>query len=311
MVGAYVVTTYTVFRYVPRLRVRGRVPATVIGREPSDRCPGIDEAPGAIAQGALAQRCYPTTRGRTAVSAPEPSAYPAPSLLLVIDPTARRTDGESVRIARDVLAAGAEVKVCLPETPEEYADAVRRAGRRRVVVVGDEAALIRAVGTLYRGRLLGVGGGPGSERPGDEGSGGPGLRGEGLGGQGSGSQGSLGEGAGGGGSRGAGSRGGGTRGEGSPGTGTRGEDSPGADSRGEGSPGAGTRGEGLRGGGLPAEGSGDGEWEASGSQARGSQGDRPRPQGPGAGGLRAGGFRGADLPGEGLPGEGLPGEGAG
>ncbi|MET8555843.1 diacylglycerol kinase [Streptomyces sp. NPDC004959] len=91
--------------------------------------------------------------------APEPSAYASPSLLLVIDPTARRTDGESVRIARDVLNAGAEVKVCLPETTEEYADAVRRAGRRPVVVVGDETALVRAVGVLYRGRLLGKGGG--------------------------------------------------------------------------------------------------------------------------------------------------------
>ena len=42
-------------------------------------------------------------------------------LLVVIDPVARRTDGESVRIARDVLSAGATTKVCLPDGPEEFA----------------------------------------------------------------------------------------------------------------------------------------------------------------------------------------------
>ncbi|MFD9880164.1 diacylglycerol kinase [Streptomyces alboflavus] len=75
-------------------------------------------------------------------------------LLVVIDPVARRTDGESVRIAKDVLGAGAGVRVCLPESPEEFKKALVRRGTRRPVVVGDDAALLRAVGVLHRERAL-------------------------------------------------------------------------------------------------------------------------------------------------------------
>lgn len=75
-------------------------------------------------------------------------------LLVVIDPVARRTDGESVRIAKDVLGAGAGVRVCLPESPEEFTKALVRRGARRPVVVGDDAALLRAVGVLHRERAL-------------------------------------------------------------------------------------------------------------------------------------------------------------
>ncbi|MEV4439879.1 diacylglycerol kinase [Streptomyces sp. NPDC049577] len=71
-------------------------------------------------------------------------------LLVVVDPVARRVDGESVRIARDVLCAGAVVKICLPDGPEETARAVCRRGRRRVVVVGDDRALLRVVRLLHR-----------------------------------------------------------------------------------------------------------------------------------------------------------------
>ncbi|MFD7923288.1 hypothetical protein ACFV3R_29200 [Streptomyces sp. NPDC059740] len=77
------------------------------------------------------------------------------SLLVVIDPVARRTDGESVRIARDVLSAGAATKICLPDDGEEFARALSRRGRRRPVVIGDDRALLRAVGQLYRERELG------------------------------------------------------------------------------------------------------------------------------------------------------------
>lgn len=74
---------------------------------------------------------------------------------MVIDPVARRTDGESVRIARDVLCAGAPgVKVCLPDGPEETERALARRGSRRVVVVGDDRALLRAVRLLHREREL-------------------------------------------------------------------------------------------------------------------------------------------------------------
>ncbi|MFE0509949.1 diacylglycerol kinase [Streptomyces sp. NPDC058964] len=75
-------------------------------------------------------------------------------LLVVIDPVARRTDGESVRIAKDVLSAGAATKVCLPEGPEEFARALARRGSRRPVVVGDDRALVRAVSLLHRQREL-------------------------------------------------------------------------------------------------------------------------------------------------------------
>ncbi|MDX6364509.1 diacylglycerol kinase family protein [Streptomyces sp. NPDC058274] len=75
-------------------------------------------------------------------------------LLVVIDPVARRTDGESVRIAKDVLSAGAATKVCLPDGPEEFARALLRRGARRPVVVGDDRALLRAVSLLHRRREL-------------------------------------------------------------------------------------------------------------------------------------------------------------
>ncbi|MFL4905864.1 diacylglycerol kinase family protein [Streptomyces sp. MMS24-I2-30] len=75
-------------------------------------------------------------------------------LLVIIDPVARRTDGESVRIAKDVLSAGATAKLCLPDGPEEFARALARRGSRRPVVVGDDRALVRAVSLLHRQREL-------------------------------------------------------------------------------------------------------------------------------------------------------------
>ena len=75
-------------------------------------------------------------------------------LLVVIDPAARRTDGESVRIAKDVLSAGAHTKVCLPEDATEFARVLQRRGSRRPVVIGDDHALIRAVSLLHRQREL-------------------------------------------------------------------------------------------------------------------------------------------------------------
>ncbi|MDT0464984.1 diacylglycerol kinase family protein [Streptomyces gibsoniae] len=77
-------------------------------------------------------------------------------LLVVIDPVARHSDGESVRIAKDVLSARAATKVCLPDGPEEFARALDRRGSRRPVVVGDDRALLRAVTLLHRRRELGT-----------------------------------------------------------------------------------------------------------------------------------------------------------
>ncbi|NBM18689.1 diacylglycerol kinase [Streptomyces sp. GC420] len=73
---------------------------------------------------------------------------------MVIDPVARRADGESARIAKDVLCAGAAAKVCYPESPEEYARALALRGRRRPVVVGDDRSLMRVVALLHREREL-------------------------------------------------------------------------------------------------------------------------------------------------------------
>ncbi|MBW8797777.1 MAG: diacylglycerol kinase [Streptomyces sp.] len=75
-------------------------------------------------------------------------------LLVIIDPAARETDGESVRIAKDVLSAGAVAKVCMPEGPEEFGRVLARRGSRRPVVVGDDGALVRAVTFLHRRREL-------------------------------------------------------------------------------------------------------------------------------------------------------------
>ncbi|MFE7571267.1 diacylglycerol kinase [Streptomyces sp. NPDC057539] len=91
------------------------------------------------------------------MSAAEPAENGARQLLVVIDPFARRTDGESVRIAKDVLSAGAGVKLCLPDGPEEFARALARRGSRRPVVVGDDRALLRTVALLHRERELASG----------------------------------------------------------------------------------------------------------------------------------------------------------
>ncbi|MFE2290991.1 diacylglycerol kinase [Streptomyces sp. NPDC059452] len=88
------------------------------------------------------------------MSAAEPPGDGGDQLLVVIDPAARRTDGESVRIAKDVLSAGSRAKICLPDTPEEFARALSRRGSRRPVVVGDDHALLRAVAQLHREREL-------------------------------------------------------------------------------------------------------------------------------------------------------------
>jgi hypothetical protein len=76
-------------------------------------------------------------------------------LLVVIDPAARATDGESVRIAKDVLCAGApSVKVVFAESAEEVEHALAHRGRRHPVLLGDDAALLRTVRVLHRDRTL-------------------------------------------------------------------------------------------------------------------------------------------------------------
>jgi len=72
-------------------------------------------------------------------------------MLVVVDPLARSADGESVRIARDVLRAGAQsLKICFPESAAEWERMLAHRGRRRPVVVGGDAALLRTVRFLHR-----------------------------------------------------------------------------------------------------------------------------------------------------------------
>ncbi|MFD0277789.1 diacylglycerol kinase [Kitasatospora sp. NPDC127111] len=77
-------------------------------------------------------------------------------LLLLLDPAARQTDGESVRIAKDVLCGGADVKVAYPESPSELDRVLSHRGRRRPVVIGSDLALQRVLQALYRQRELGA-----------------------------------------------------------------------------------------------------------------------------------------------------------
>jgi Diacylglycerol kinase catalytic domain len=85
------------------------------------------------------------------VSAQPPSGDP---LLLVIDPAARASDGESVRVAKDVLCARASVKLTFPQTTQELRHVLAHRGRRRPVVVGDDQALHRVVQALHEQREL-------------------------------------------------------------------------------------------------------------------------------------------------------------
>ncbi|MEV6973422.1 diacylglycerol kinase family protein [Kitasatospora sp. NPDC093806] len=84
-----------------------------------------------------------------ATGGPEP-------LLLLLDPAARQSDGESVRIAKDVLSGGADVKVAYPESPSELDRLLSHRGRRRPVVIGNDLALQRVLQALYRQRELGA-----------------------------------------------------------------------------------------------------------------------------------------------------------
>jgi hypothetical protein len=88
------------------------------------------------------------------VSAQPPSGD---ALLLVIDPTARAIDGESVRVAKDVLCAGAAVKVTIPENEGDLRHVLMHRGRRRPVVIGDDRALRQVVQALHERRELGMG----------------------------------------------------------------------------------------------------------------------------------------------------------
>jgi len=89
--------------------------------------------------------------------ASHPLDHDAPGpLLVLLDPAAKQTDGESVRIAKDVLCGGADVKVALPESPSELDRVLAHRGRRRPVVIGSDQALQRVLQALHRQRELGT-----------------------------------------------------------------------------------------------------------------------------------------------------------
>ncbi len=72
------------------------------------------------------------------------------ALLVVVSPVALALDGESVRVARDVLGGAFAMKAVVPEDLAELEHALSRRGRRRLVVIGDDQALHEVVQLLHR-----------------------------------------------------------------------------------------------------------------------------------------------------------------
>ncbi|MFI1384885.1 diacylglycerol kinase family protein [Embleya sp. NPDC020886] len=77
------------------------------------------------------------------------------SLLVITDPAARSADGESVRVALDVLRACAPSKIVIPTDTADLQRALARRGRRRVVVIGGEAGVHAVARLLDRAGELG------------------------------------------------------------------------------------------------------------------------------------------------------------
>ncbi|MEU8133815.1 diacylglycerol kinase family protein [Streptodolium elevatio] len=72
------------------------------------------------------------------------------ALLVITDPAARSADGESVRVALDVLRASAPTKIVVPADSAELERALARRGRRRVVVVAGDGGVHSVVRVLDR-----------------------------------------------------------------------------------------------------------------------------------------------------------------
>jgi diacylglycerol kinase (ATP) len=76
------------------------------------------------------------------------------SLLVITEPAMHTADGESVRVALDVLRASSQLKVVTPRGPQELHQVLDKRGRRRPVVVGGDEAMHGVVQTLYQRREL-------------------------------------------------------------------------------------------------------------------------------------------------------------
>lgn len=79
------------------------------------------------------------------------------ALLVVVSPTALTLDGESVRVARDVLGAAFAVKLVVPRSLAELERTLSRRGAKRLVVIGDDRALHQVVQLLHEHSELGSG----------------------------------------------------------------------------------------------------------------------------------------------------------
>ncbi|MBC3843455.1 hypothetical protein GXW82_34300 [Streptacidiphilus sp. 4-A2] len=76
---------------------------------------------------------------------------------MVVSPAALAVDGESVRVARDVLGAAFAMKAVVPGDLTELERVLSRRGRRRLVVIGDDQALRHVVQLLHRHAQLDAG----------------------------------------------------------------------------------------------------------------------------------------------------------
>ncbi|MEZ0092618.1 diacylglycerol kinase family protein [Streptacidiphilus sp. EB129] len=72
------------------------------------------------------------------------------ALLVVVSPAALALDGESVRVARDVLGAAFDLKAVVPGDLAELRRVLSRRGRKRLVVIGDDHALHHVVQVLHQ-----------------------------------------------------------------------------------------------------------------------------------------------------------------
>ncbi|WP_063774088.1 diacylglycerol kinase family protein [Streptacidiphilus rugosus] len=75
-------------------------------------------------------------------------------VLVLVSPTALALDGESVRVARDVLGAALAMKAVVPESLLDLERLLARRGRRRPVVIGDDRSLRQVVQLLHQQATL-------------------------------------------------------------------------------------------------------------------------------------------------------------
>ncbi|WP_243639517.1 diacylglycerol kinase family protein [Streptacidiphilus pinicola] len=75
-------------------------------------------------------------------------------VLVLVSPAALALDGESVRVAKDVLGAALTMKTAVPENLSDLDRLLARRGRRRPVVIGDDRYLQQVVQLLHQQATL-------------------------------------------------------------------------------------------------------------------------------------------------------------